>query len=70
VRRIGTVAIDGSKLDANASRIRSLRYDRAKELRAKLAKDSADLAARAEAADAEDQPDPQRCRPRSPDARR
>src|SRR3954466_3259584 len=57
--RLGTVAIDGTKLDANASKIRSVRYDRAKELRARLAADTAELAARAEAADAEAQPDPQ-----------
>jgi transposase len=29
--RVGTVSIDGTKLDANASKIRSVRYDRAKE---------------------------------------
>lgn len=57
--RLGTVAIDGTKLDANASKIRSVRYDRAKERRAQLAADIADLTARAEAADAEGQPDPQ-----------
>jgi len=57
--RLGTVAIDGTKLDANASKIRSVRYDRAKELRAKLAADIAELTAKAEAADAEGQPDPQ-----------
>jgi transposase len=57
--RVGTVAIDGTKLDANASKIRSVRYDRAKELRAKLAADIAALTARAETADAEDAPDPQ-----------
>jgi transposase len=57
--RLGTVAIDGTKLDANASKIRSVRYDRAKQLRAKLAADIAALTARAEAADAEAQPDPQ-----------
>jgi transposase len=57
--RLGTVAIDGTRLDANASKIRSVRYDRAKELRAKLAADIADLPARAEAADAEARPDPQ-----------
>ena len=57
--RVGTVAIDGTKLDANASKIRSVRYDRAKALRAKLAADIAALTARAEAADAEDAPDPQ-----------
>jgi transposase len=57
--RLGTVAIDGTKLDANASKLRSVRYDRAKELRQKLAADITDLTARAEAADAEAQPDPQ-----------
>ena len=57
--RLGTVAIDGTKLDANASKIRSVRYDRAGELRAKLAADIAELTARAEATDAETQPDPQ-----------
>jgi transposase len=57
--RLGMVAIDGTKLDANASKIRSVRYDRAKELREKLAADIAALTARAEAADAEAQPDPQ-----------
>jgi transposase len=57
--RLGTVAIDGTKLDADASKIRSVRYDRAQDLRAKLAADIAELTARAEAADAEAQPDPQ-----------
>ncbi|MBL6079862.1 transposase [Belnapia sp. T18] len=57
--RLGMVAIDGTKLDANASKIRSVRYDRAKELRAKLTADIATLTDRAEAADAEAQPDPQ-----------
>ncbi len=56
--RLGTVSIDGTKIDANASKIRSVRYDRARELRAKLAADIADLTAEAEAADAEGQ-DPQ-----------
>lgn len=51
--RVGTVSIDGTKLDANASKIRSLRYDRAKQLRTQLAADIAALTARAEAADAE-----------------
>ena len=39
--RLGTVAIDGTKIDANASKIRSVRYDRARELRTKLAADIA-----------------------------
>lgn len=57
--RLGTVAIDGTTLDANASRIRSVRCDRAKALRAKLAAEIAGMTAQAEAADAEGQPDPQ-----------
>jgi transposase len=56
--RVGTVSIDGTKIDANASKIRSVRYDRAKELRTRLAADIANLTQRAEAADAEDH-DPQ-----------
>ena len=51
--RVGTVSIDGTKIDANASKIRSVRYDRARELRAKVAADITALTARAEAADAE-----------------
>lgn len=57
--RLGTVAIDGTKIDANASKIRSVRYDRAGELREKLKADIAALTAKAEAADAENAPDPQ-----------
>src|ERR1043166_934151 len=56
--QLGTVSIDGTKIDANASKIRSLRYDRARVLREKLAADIAALTAKAEAADAEDE-DPQ-----------
>ena len=56
--RVGTVSIDGTKIDASASKIRSVRYDRAQQLRAKLAADIAQLTKQAEAADAEDQ-DPQ-----------
>ena len=56
--KLGTVSIDGTKIDANASKIRSVRYDRAQALRAKLAADIAALTAQAEAADAEDS-DPQ-----------
>jgi transposase len=52
--RLGTVSIDGTKIDANASKIRSLRYDRAQALRDKLVADIAALTAKAEAADAED----------------
>ena len=41
--RLGTVSIDGTRIDANASKIRSIRYDRARELRATLAADIAAL---------------------------
>ena len=51
--RLGMVSVDGTKIDANASKIRSVRYDRIKELRAKLAADIAGLMAQAEAADIE-----------------
>lgn len=57
--KLGMVSIDGTKIDANASKIRSVRYDRAKALRDQLDKDIAALMARAEAADAEDAADPQ-----------
>jgi len=50
--RVGTVSIDGTKIDANASKIRSARYDRANDLRARLTADIAALTAQAEAADA------------------
>src|SRR4029077_105848 len=56
--RLGMVWSDGTKIDANASKIRSVRYDRAQELRARLSADIAALIAQAEAADAEDR-DPQ-----------
>jgi transposase len=51
---LGTVSIDGTKIDANASKIRSVRYDRAKQLSAKLAQDIAEMTAKAETADAAD----------------
>src|SRR3954453_23743951 len=54
ILKLGTVSIDGTKIDANASKIRSVRYDRAQALRAKLAADIAEMTAKAEAADAED----------------
>lgn len=49
--KVGTVSVDGTKIDANASKIKSIRYDRIQELRRKLAEDIADLVAQAEAAD-------------------
>ncbi len=55
--KVGMVSVDGTKIDANASKIKSLRYDRIEALRAKLAKDIAGLMARAEAADNTDSDD-------------
>lgn len=51
ILKVGMVSIDGTKIDANASKIKSLRYDRIEVLRAKLQSDIAELVARAEAAD-------------------
>lgn len=49
--RVGTVSVDGTKIDANASKHKSVRYDRAKALRKKLETDIAELTACAESAD-------------------
>jgi len=43
--KVGMVSIDGTKIDANASKIRSVRYDRAKALREQLDQDIAALLA-------------------------
>lgn len=52
--KVGMVSVDGTKIDANASKIKSLRYDRIGTLREKLAGDIAELVAKAEAADGAD----------------
>lgn len=57
--KLGVVSVDGSKLDANASKHRSVTYQRAGELIAQLKLEIADLMGRAEAADAGAQADPQ-----------
>lgn len=57
--KVGMVSTDGTKLDANASKHQSLRYDRAKELRTQLQADITDLMAKAETADTVDGDDPQ-----------
>ncbi len=49
--KVGTVSVDGTKIDANAAKVKSIRYDRIQALRARLAEDIAALIARAEAAD-------------------
>lgn len=57
--KVGTVSVDGTKIDANASKHKSVRYDRAKALRDKLEADIAALMVEAENADAAGDDDPQ-----------
>jgi hypothetical protein len=49
--RVGLVSVDGTKLDANASKHRSVRYDRAKALVEQLRADIDELLEKAEQAD-------------------
>ena len=58
--RVGTVSVDGTKIDANASKRNSIRHDRVEALREQLRVEIEELLERAEAADAEDMADPQR----------
>ena len=57
--RVGTVSVDGTKVDANASRHNNVRYDRAQALRSQLRGDIEELLERAESEDAQDAGDPQ-----------
>jgi transposase len=52
--KMGTIALDGTKLHANASRHSALSYEHAGKIEAQLQAEVADLMARAEAADATD----------------
>ena len=58
--RVGTVSVDGTKVDANANPRNSLRYDRAGQLREQLRGEIEGLLGQAERADTDDAPDPQR----------
>ena len=58
--RVGTVSVDGTKVDANANKRNSIRYDRAGELGEQLRGEIEELLAQAERADTEEAPDPQR----------
>jgi transposase len=55
--KMGTVALDGTKIHANASRHSALSYEHASKIEAQLKAEVADLLARAEAADKADVPD-------------
>ena len=57
--RVGLVSVDGSKFEANASKHRSVTYERAGALIAQLEGEIAALLSRAEAADAAGEEDPQ-----------
>ena len=57
VLRMGTVALDGTKIHANASRHSALSYEHAGKIEAQLKAEVAELLARAEAADQTDVPD-------------
>jgi transposase len=55
--KMGTVALDGTKIHANASRHSALSYEHAGKIEAQLKAEVADLMAKAEAADTADVPD-------------
>src|SRR6202163_332768 len=55
--KLGTIALDGTKIHANASRHSALSYEHAGKIEAQLKAEVADLMARAEAADQADIPD-------------
>ena len=57
VLKMGTVALDGTKVHANASRHSALSYEHAGKIAAQLQAEVAELMARAEAADQPDLPD-------------
>jgi transposase len=57
VLQMGTVALDGTKIHANASRHSALSYEHASKIEAQLKAEVADLLAKAEAADQVDLPD-------------
>ena len=57
--KVGVVSVDGSKIDADASKHRSVRYDRAGELIEQLRLEIATLMERAEASDSGAGEDPQ-----------
>jgi transposase len=57
VLKLGTVALDGTKIHANASRHSALSYEHASQIEAQLKAEVADLLGKAEAADQAETPD-------------
>jgi transposase len=54
VFQVGTISIDGTKIDANASKSKNVRYDRAGELEKRLEEDIQELLEKADEADDSD----------------
>ena len=63
--KVGVVSVDGSKVDAKASKHRSVTYARAGKLVEQLKLEIADLLARAEQADGSGEESPRSCPRRS-----
>jgi transposase len=57
--KLGTVAVDGTKIKANASRHKAMSYERMKKAEAELKQQIAELLAKAGAADAAEKHDPE-----------
>ena len=55
ILKVGTVSVDGTKIDANANIHKSVRYDRANELREQLKLEISELVKKAESADGVDE---------------
>ncbi|MBS3762882.1 MAG: IS1182 family transposase [Planctomycetes bacterium] len=60
VLKVGTISVDGSLVDANASRYKNVSYERAQELEEKLQEDIEELLRKAEKADKEGEDDGQK----------
>jgi transposase len=58
--KVGTVSVDGTQIRANASKHKSLRYDRAGQLERQLSQDIEELLRKAEQQDSEPEADEQR----------
>jgi len=57
VLKVGTISVDGTQIDANASKSKNVRHDRAEQLEKMLRADIDELMKKAEAADGDDSDD-------------
>ena len=60
ILKVGMISVDGTKINANANIHKSIRYDRAVELRAQLKLEISELLAKAKSADTAGHPDDQK----------